>query len=112
MSMKYNFTIMRDEANPIMGLMIEINQATNGIFILALLIMVYGIATYSFLKRTQDIGKSCIMGLHIVVLLSILLFYGGLTAGYTLIPQIWMLGLILLEAGALAGSYFLRSKGL
>lgn len=109
--MKYNFSML-SETDPFLGLILEVNNASNGLWGVLFLIFVFTVSTYVFLNRTQDIGKSAIMGLHICVLLGLIMFYAGKYVGHSLLPELVMLGLIVLECGSLAGAYFMRSKGL
>tara|TARA_R100001530_G_scaffold136291_2_gene116254 strand:- start:3639 stop:3968 length:330 start_codon:yes stop_codon:yes gene_type:complete len=109
--MKYNFSML-GETDPFLGLIIEINNATYGLWASLFLLFIFVVSTYVFLNRTNDIGKSTIMSIHLVVLIGLILFYAGRMVGHTLINETIMLGLILLEVGSLAGAYFMRSKGL
>lgn len=109
--MKYNFSLL-GETDPFLGLILEVNNASNGLWGVLFLMFVFVVSTYVFLNRTQDIGKSSLMGLHICVLLGLIMFYAGKYVGHVLLSEIFMLGLIILECGSLAGAYFMRSKGI
>tara|TARA_R100001530_G_scaffold109711_1_gene77069 strand:+ start:231 stop:539 length:309 start_codon:yes stop_codon:yes gene_type:complete len=98
--------------DPFLGLILEVNNASNGLWGILFLLFVFTVSTYVYLNRTQDIGKSAIMGLHICVLLGLLLFYMGRLVGQTLLHETVMLGLIVGEVFSLGMAYFMRSKGM
>ena len=113
--MKYNFSMMAQETNPFLGLMLEINDAVFGMFGYVFLAFIFGISFYIISKRTQDVGKSGLMALHICVLLAFLLFYAGKVAGlgtYPLISNLVMYAMLMLEVFGLGTAYFLRMKGM
>lgn len=107
-SIKHNLNIMNSIDNPLVGVIFEVNNATNGYLIYSLLMMIWLVAFFVFNRKTNDIGKSAISSLHIIVLLSILLFYAGKLQGYVLIPEVLLLGLLVIEAISLAGIYYMR----
>lgn len=110
--MKYNFSELgASHHNPFLGLMVELNDASNGVFVYALLILFFIISLYSILRTTNDIAKSYIFSLHIVLILSILLYYMARLEGYSLISNLVMLGLIMLEIVSVTAIYFMRNRG-
>lgn len=110
--MKYNFSELgASHHNPFLGLMVEINNASNGVFIMAFLFLIFFVSFFTHLRVTNDLGKSGVFSLHIVMILSILLYYMGKVAGYTLVPDLLMLGIIMLEIISVSVLYFLRNRG-
>lgn len=109
--MKYNFNLMNSEANPFLGLILEVNQATNGLWGIAFLSIIFIVSQYAFIKRTQDIAKSSVMALHICTVLGIILYYTGKVAGHPLLGTLFLITLIILEISSIAALYFTRSKG-
>lgn len=106
---KHNFSILTSTDNPILGAIIEVNEAGSGILIYALLIVLFTISAYVLNKKTQDTEKSLITALHITTISALLLFYAGKTSGYTLVPEVIMLGLLVIEAISIGAIYFVRS---
>ena len=66
---------MLGQDNPFLGLFFEVNEATAGFLAYCILLLIFIVASYVMMRRTQDIAKSLIGGLHITTILSILLFY-------------------------------------
>jgi len=109
--MKYNYSLLGTGDNPFSSLMIVINEASGGLFTIALLFIIFMVSFYMFSKKTQDTGKSTLMSLHIVTLLALLLFYIGKIEGYVLVTDILMYGLLVGEIVGVSVAYFSRSKG-
>jgi uncharacterized membrane protein YhaH (DUF805 family) len=109
---KNNLSIMLGQDNPFLGLIFEVNEATAGFLAYCMLLLIFIVASYVMMRRTQDIAKSFIGGLHITTILSILLFYMGKLGGYVLIPNLLMLALLVGESIAVALLYYQRMKGL
>lgn len=108
---KYNFSTMFGEDNPLYGMILEVNNATNGLLIYFMLIVVYIVSSYIIMRRTQDINKSLLNSLHIVMILALILFYAGATSGVVLVSEVVMLTLIVAEILGIAGMYYMRMKG-
>jgi hypothetical protein len=92
--------------------MVEVNNATNGFLTVGFLLLFFIVSTYVSNQKTQDISKSMIISLHMVTMLSLLLFYAGKVLSETLIPDVLMLGILVIEGISIAGIYFARSDGL
>jgi len=106
--MKYDFALFNTIENPLSALIVTVNEATSGLLIYAILLMLFIVASYVFLRRTNAIGKSLISGLHPVLILSLLLYDYGKILGYVLISDLVMLSLLIIESMAIGGIYFLR----
>ena len=111
-TLKHNFSILNSTNNPILGAIFEVYEASTGILIYAILIVLFTVSAYILNKRTQDTEKSFITALHITAISAILLYYAGKTSGYTLVPEVIMLGLLVIEAISIAAIYFVRSDKL
>jgi len=107
-TIKYNFSGMSDYGNPIWGAMVEIKSATAGLFPYVLLLVIFIVASYVFLRRTQDIAKSLISSNHIISVLTLILFYAGKTSGVEFISEVFLLVVLVVECFGLAGLYFMR----
>ena len=108
--MKYNFQMIGQDSNPFIGLIIELNEATNGFWVLALLGIIFIVSLYSFLQVTNDTGKSFMMSFHILALLSVLLYYTGKVAGYVIVNDLMMLMILTAEALIISSIYYNRVK--
>ena len=110
MVFKYNFTYLKTIDNPFVGIIAELSHATAGVWGYTVLGVIYIVASYVFLRRTNDIGKSLISALHIITILSFLLFYMGREINVMIISDVFMLGVAVIESIAIAGIYFAKSK--
>ena len=116
MALKHDFAITNSQTNMFWGAMLDINNATSGMFGWAILLLIFAVSSYVFMRKTQDFGKSLLSGLHITTILAILLFYAGkittgITIVYPLVSEVVMLTLLVAEAVSVGGMYFLRNKG-
>lgn len=106
--MKHDFAILSTIDNPILAILALINNATSGLFIYGILIAIFVVSLYVFMRRTSDIGKSLISSMHILTLLTAILYYAGKIGGIILVADVFMLSIVVLESIALAGLYFMR----
>lgn len=105
---KYNFSGLASFDNPLVGLVYDVNSATSGLFVYAFLCLVFIVSLWVMINRTQDTGKSLLSSLHIVVVLSLLLFFAGKLVSVVFVSEVFMYGCLVVEAIGLAGIYFLR----
>lgn len=110
MSLKYNMSNFTTADNPVLGMIIESNNASAGFFIYMLLLIVFIVSAYVINRKTQDVQKSLLFALHITMLPSLLLFYLGKKYAVTFIPEILMLFILIVEAIAIAGMYYTRTN--
>jgi uncharacterized membrane protein len=108
--MKHNFSIMFEQENPFVGAFVLINDVTSSYFWIAVLIMIYIVSSYVFLKKTQDIGKSLLSANHIIVIIAIIIYYWGLTLNVSFLPPVLVLGLIVLEVFSLGILMYKRNE--
>ena len=108
MSIKHNFTAMMDFDNPLVGVFSMINDATNHIFWYALLILIFTVSVYVYMRKTQDTGKSFVMGLHVITITGIIIYYLGLSIGKVFLPNIIILGIVMIEILSLGGIIYAR----
>lgn len=106
--MKHNFSQLSAFDNPFFGMIVEVNNTTNSFLIYSFTILFFSIASYVIISRTNDINKGLIMSLHITTILILLLYYAGLVAGISLVPNLLMLGLITFEGIAIGTIYLVR----
>lgn len=101
--------------DPITKLFFQIQDAT---FISTYCyVLLFGIVSfYVFMKRTQDIGKSGISSLHIMLISTILLFYWGIEGGFEAITgkmfvsETFLFIVVILYAVTLISLKFFRSS--
>ena len=110
MALRHNFTYLKTDPNPITGFTKEITHATTGWVWYAVLFLVYVVFVYVFMQKTQDISKSMIQSLHIVVLVSICIYFAGILVNMVFISEVFLLALIVGEAMALAGIHYARKQ--
>ena len=111
MVLKYNLSTMYAQDNPMYGAMLEVNIATSGLLIYMILAIIFIVSAYSFIRRTNDIAKSLLSSVHIVMILSVILYYMGKTTGYVLVPEVLLLSIVVVEIFGITGLYFNRMKG-
>jgi hypothetical protein len=109
--MKYDFSIMGQTDNAFIGLMLEVNNAMGGFWTPIFLALIFFVSFYSIIKVTNDVEKTGIISCYIVMLLSLLLYYGGKLEGFTLINDLLMAGIIVIFIVGLSTIYFMRNKG-
>lgn len=101
--MKYDFSIINNGSNDIFtNTLNEVSNATNNTLGLSFIIVIATITFYVFMRRTQDIGKSFVTTLHISTIFSILLYYYGLYAGFTLVNEYIILLLVVMDILAIS----------
>jgi len=108
---KHNLSLMMSYDNPIWGAIVQVNEATNGFWIYLLLAAVFIISSYAIISKTNDIGKSLTSSMHIVMVLTVILFYAGKVTNYVLVPELLLLAIIVVESIAIGGIYFMRAEG-
>jgi len=96
--------------NPVWGLYLEVNNATTHFLSYSLLLMVFIISTYVFIRKTNDIAKSLLNSTHIVTTLTLLLYFAGKISGYVVIDDIFMLGIVVIESMGIAGIYYTKNS--
>lgn len=106
--MKHDFVIFSQIDNPVFAIMALINNATNHLFAYGMIVSIFIVSLYVFMRRTNDIGKSLVSSMHIITLLTAILYYAGKIEGIIFISDIFMLSIVVLESIALAGIYFMR----
>lgn len=83
--MKYDLDFLNGSDNVLWGALIEVNQATNGLFIYLLHFLIFAVALYVVFRRTGDTAHSVILSQFITLVLSIILYYGGYLTDVTLV---------------------------
>lgn len=111
MVQKHNFSEIGAASDPMTGMFSFLNGSDHTIFY-AILLIVMVVSTYVFLRRTQDIGKSMLFGLHVTTFITIIFFYWGLSTGNIFIPELILLSLVVIEILSVSGLYYVRNKGL
>lgn len=102
-TIKYDFSIISNGSNDIFtNTFHEVSSATGDLLGVSIIFIVFSVLFTVFVKRTNDIGKSAISSIHVSVILSIILYYWGKTAGFVGIPDIILLILIIIDVGLLA----------
>lgn len=82
MVLKHAFNIIKNAGlDPITSLFYEVQYGSK-IFTYGLIFLFVGVALYSFIRRTNDIGKSGISAAHIGFILSVVLYYWGYAGDY------------------------------
>jgi len=109
--MKYNFTTIFGETNPLYGAILEVNNATSHLLVPCILAIIFIVSSYVMIRRTQDMGKSLLSSMHIVMITSLILFYAGKMMGDVLVTEVLMLSIIMIEIIGVAAIYFTRGKG-
>lgn len=109
-TIKYEFNYLNSTDNALWGMIVEVSNATNNLFMPAILITLFIILTWLFINRTQDIAKSFASSLFITSILTLIMYYAGKTQGLNVISDIFALTLFIVTSMTIAGVYFNRSK--
>ena len=107
---KHNFSSLGTYDNPFIDMYVIINQATGSMVTYAILVLIFAVSFYVFIRKTQDMAKSLISSTHLLMLTSILLFFAGKTIGVDFVSEVFMLGVLVFEAMAIGGTFYLRSN--
>jgi len=107
--MKNNFTYLNSTDNALWGMMLEVNEATGHFLGYSLCGMTFIVLSYLWLKRTNDIGKSLLGGLHATTLLALILYYAGKTTGHVFLSDVFILSLLVVEVLGIGAMYYFRS---
>lgn len=110
MAMKHNITGMLTTNSSLWDITNGVNVASNNILAYMILMMIFIISAYFIMKKTSDIGKSYLMGLAITTVTSLMLYYAGETYGTPFIPDLLMLGLMVLLSLSVATITFMRQN--
>lgn len=97
-TLKYSFGNLSAFNDPFQGFLVETNGAVGGLLVYAVLFVVFFVVVYVFMERTQDISKSLLSGVHVLALLSVLLFYAGKLMVYPLVSELFLLSVLIAEA--------------
>ena len=109
-TIKHNFSEMFAYDNPFVGAIVLVNEKTGHFFAYSVLMLIFGVSFYVAIRKTNDLAKSLISSTHILMLCSVLLFFAGKSISIVIISEVFMLGILVLEALAIAGTIYLRSN--
>jgi len=110
MVVKHNFSLLANASNPLWGAMLEVNEATGKSLGIGILILIFVVASFVVIRRTQDTGKGLASALHVTAVLALLLYYAGRVDGFVFISDVVMLGLVVAEIFAIGGLYYFRTN--
>lgn len=110
MALKHDFAYMSASDNALWGAMVEVNNATSGLFIHGLIVILFVVLAYTMIKSTQDIGKSLVSALFITSVISLILYYAGKTQAVDFVSDVFMLGLLVVNAISITAIFYNRLK--
>ena len=110
-TIKHNFSLLQEVNNPILAGILEVNNANSFIFAYSIIILTFVVSSFVFIKRTQDVGKSLLSACYISTTSSLMLYYAGKLIGTDIVPDIVMLGLLIMLSLGIAGLRFSRMEG-
>jgi len=108
MVMKHNISGMLVSNSSMWDLTAGVNTASNFALAYAIIVLLFVVSSYFFIRKTSDTGKSFVTGGFLTVVASLLLFYGGKVAGVVFIPDFVMLLMVVLFVFSLSLLYFVR----
>lgn len=77
MVLKYNFSNIDTTGNMFADVLIFTNSNTHNLLVYAMIVMIFGILMYVYVKKTDDIGGSFLRAMFASTLLSIIFYYMG-----------------------------------
>jgi hypothetical protein len=108
--MKYNLTYLNATENAFLGLYFEVDNASSHILSYGLLALLFVVSFYIFIRRTQDQLKSGISAMHIVTIVSLLIYFMGKTNSVDTLSDIFMFGWLILYSSMVGVAYYLRTE--
>ena len=96
--------------NALWGAMVEVNNATSHFLAYGLAAFIFIVLSYTFINKTQDIGKSLVSSLFITTIITLVMYYAGKTTGIMFISDVFMLGLATTTILSVAGLYYARTN--
>lgn len=111
MVLKYDFNISgaSTDNNIMVDALAYINDATRGLFIYTIILYLFAIATFVYIKQTSDVGLSFTRAFFVGTVLSTILFYFGVSVGSNFILPKILLAMILILATAMGALYYDRN---
>lgn len=110
-TIKHNLSYLKSGTdNALWGAMVEVNNATSHFLAYGLVAFIFIVLSWTFINKTQDIGKSLVSSLFITTIISLVMYYAGKTTGVVFMSDVFMLGLITLTVLSVGGLYYARSN--
>ena len=105
---KYNYSELAGNSDPLTGLISLVSSATYSLLGFTLLLLIFIVLSYVYMRRTQDIGKSLTSAGFAASLSGLLLYYLGIFVGLSLISDLVMYGAWVGVVLSIAGLWFFR----
>ena len=111
MVLKWDFNISGSttDENIMVDAIAYINDATRGLFIYTIVLYLFFIAAYVYIKTTSDVGLGFTRAFYIGMVLSTILFYFGVSVGTTFILPKILLAMVLIFATSMGALYYDRN---
>ena len=107
--MKYDFNFTYTN-NGLVDSMLYYNLAVRGLFIHAIVFLVFIVLSYVYIKRTDDIGLSLTRGLFASTIISMLFYYMGKMYGYDLFSGTILMAEVVGLAVSIGVLYYYRNR--
>jgi uncharacterized membrane protein YhaH (DUF805 family) len=94
--------------NAFVNMYVTVDDASSHFVTYAILILIFVVSAYIIIRQFNDTGKSLLYSSHITTILSLVLYYMGKVINYSFVPDVILLGLLVIESIAIAGIYYTR----
>ena len=108
MALKYNFSL--PEGNYFNQSVIFINDAVSGLYIYSVMLIIWGVLLYRYQRTTQDLDLEIIRSMFAINILSIIVYYWGVSVNSVFISGIILINTILFNIIGGAFLYYQRNN--
>lgn len=107
--MKYDFN-MDYTHNFFADSLIYANNNVNGLLVYGMVLTIFIVLSYVFIKKTDDVNLSLTRSLFISVIISIIFYYMGRTYAVTLFSGTILIFMIIILVSSIGTLYFYRNR--
>lgn len=107
--MKYDFNFTAT-GNGYADPMIYYNNAVRGLFVYSIVLLIFVVLAYVYIKKTDDIGLSFARALFASTIVAILFYYMGKMFGFDLFSGIILMAMVIGTVCSIATLYYYRNR--
>lgn len=107
--MKYDFNFSYT-GNAYADPMIYYNNAVRGMFVYAIILLIFIVLAYVYIKKTDDIGLSLTRSLFASTIMALLFYYMGRMFGFDLFSGVILIAMIIGVVVSTATLYYYRNR--
>lgn len=107
--MKYDFNF-NATGNGYADPFLYYNDAVRGLFVYAIILLIFVVLSYVYIMKTQDVGLSLTRSLFASTILAILFYYMGKMFGFDLFSGIILMAMVIGVVCSTAILYYYRNR--